>query len=196
MRLDRSHASKNIWRMITIIIILCCFYNIADSREMWVKRKGWKYLAKLNSSVYRVAEALFQEHISHYHVVNWLTAHIDYFCLNRSPALVSSIEFSPIMSCHNSMSWIKWSRDTDIGAIQEGKVSGWNNKSPLECLYILSPAQKQWKFVSPLREQLMSLCHYIVNIHSGAVTLMILGFCLQKNEKTIVILWWFLFFSL
>ena len=32
------------------------------------------------------------------------------------------------------MSWIKWGRDTDIGAIQEGKVSGWNNKSPLECL--------------------------------------------------------------
>lgn len=29
----------------------------------------------------------------------------------------------------------------------------------------------------------MSLCHYMVNIHSGAVTLMILGFCLQKNEK-------------
>ena len=29
----------------------------------------------------------------------------------------------------------------------------------------------------------MSLCHYMVNIHSGAVTLMILSFCLQKNEK-------------
>ena len=173
MRLDRSRASKNIWRMITIIIILCFFYNIADSREMWVKGRD---------------ENTWQNY--------WLTAHIDYFCLNRSPALVSSIEFSPIVSCHNSMSWIKWSRDTDIGAIQEGKVSGWNNKSPLECLYILSPAQKQWKFVSPLREQLMSLCHYIVNIHSGAVTLMILGFCLQKNEKNIVILWWFLFFSL